>query len=124
MFNSDTLQVLLTAVIVDAMVANLMGVIAIIYLLRATGKGIWLGMLIFMITFALGQGFCVYAGNCCTGELADSPVCEDYNLDYPNILNLPCSIMLTKISLVGYNLMAVGGLILLGNFFFLWRKLA
>ncbi|MFO7710447.1 MAG: hypothetical protein R6V53_01655, partial [Candidatus Woesearchaeota archaeon] len=86
--------------------------------------GIWLGMLIFMITFGLGQGFCVYAGNCCTGELADSPVCEDYTLDYTNVFNLPCSIMLTKISMVGYNLMALGGLILLGNFFFLWRKLA
>ncbi|MFW5991006.1 MAG: hypothetical protein ACOCQX_02130 [Candidatus Nanoarchaeia archaeon] len=124
MFNNDVLQVLLTTVIVNSMLANLMGAIAAIYLLRATGKGIWVAMLIFMITFGLGQGFCVYAGNCCTGEFADSPVCQDYDLDYTNVFNLPCSVMLTNISVVGYNLMTVGGLILLGNFFYLWRKLA
>ncbi len=123
-FNDDILQVLLISVIVDSILANLMGVIAAVYLWKGTGKGIWISMVIFLMLFAIGQFFCVYAGNCCKGELEGEEVCESYDLDYTNVFGLPCSATFTQISLIGYNLMTVGGLLLLANFYYLWIKLA
>lgn len=123
-FNDDILQVILTSVFIDAIIANIMAMVALFYLWKTTRKYIWISFFVFTLLFSLGQVSSIYSGNCCTGELSDLKICEGYELDYTDILNIPCNAALVNVSMIGYNLLTISGLILVINFFYLWRKLS
>ncbi|MFO7711131.1 MAG: hypothetical protein R6V53_05190 [Candidatus Woesearchaeota archaeon] len=120
----DILHSLMTAVLVDAVIANIMALQITFSLWRSTGNKVWFALLIFSLLFVIGQSSTLYAGNCCGGELSGSATCLSYDLDYRNMFNMPCNTALTSMSLIGYNLMTIGGLILLGSFFYMYKKLA
>ena len=120
------LPMLLTVVIFDAMLVNFLGIFSTYYLWRGTSRKIWLSLLAFTLLFMLGQLSAIYSGQCCSevAPFTAEPACADYILDYVRIFPVPCNTMGVAFADIGYNALTLGGLLLVANFFYLWRKLA
>ncbi len=73
-------------------IAGLIAIIPTVILVRATKQTPWKLALGYAIIIGLGLNIGQYYDNCCYegGELSESELCSDYDLDYIKVYNLPC----------------------------------
>ena len=123
---SDPLSVLVSVIILDAVIANVIAIIGTYYMYRSSKRKIWLSLMIFALFFMLGQFSCFYSGNCCSegAIFEDNAACTGFELDYIQVFPIPCSDLPVNLSRMGYNLLSIAAILMVGNFYYLWKKLA